>query len=194
VRVADDLCLRLRLRDELQLGYAHLRFLSIWCVLFGLKDKGLGKRANASLARFFMSVNLCLYRSSLGRERLSSRTLGGDHEVKSGGGEVLTSKVISARLAVAVAVPFATADEEINDVFGARFAVGDAVLPVEGCSLHKQPSGLCARDGFGELFDGAKFDHVCLLKIEIAEHTNTVLLKFVPFVIRQLEVEDSGGY
>ena len=74
-------------------------------------------------------------------------------------GEVLTSKVVSARLAVTVAVPFAVADKEINDVFSTRFTVGDAVLPVESCSLHKQSSGLCARDGFGELFDGAKFDH-----------------------------------
>jgi len=52
-------------------------------------------------------------------------------------------------------VPFAVADEEINDVFGA----GLAVLPVETCSLHEQPSGLCASDDFGELFDGAMFDH-----------------------------------
>ena len=85
---------------------------------------------------------------------------GGDYKMKSGGcGEVLTSKVVSARLAVAVTVSFAVADEEINDVFRARFAVGDAVLPVESCSLHKQSSSSCARDGFGELFDGAKFDH-----------------------------------
>jgi len=79
-----------------------------------------------------------LSRSAHGRERLSSCTLGGDYEMKSGGcGEVFTRKVISARLAVAVPVLFAVADKEINDVFGTRFTVGDAVLSVESCSLHK---------------------------------------------------------
>ena len=77
-----------------------------------------------------------------------------------GCGKVLTSEVVRSRLAVTVTVPFAVADEEINNVFGACFAVGDAILPVEACSLHEQSSGLCARDGFCELFDGAKFDHV----------------------------------
>jgi hypothetical protein len=67
--------------------------------------------------------------------------------------------MINTGFAVTVPVPFAVADEEINDVFGACFAVGDAVLPVESCSLHKQSSGLCARDGFSELFYRAKFDH-----------------------------------
>jgi len=76
-----------------------------------------------------------------------------------GCGKVLTSEVVRSRLAVTVTVPFAATDEEINDVLGARLAIGDAVLPVEACSLHKQPSGSCASDGFVELFDGAKFDH-----------------------------------
>jgi len=72
-----------------------------------------------------MCVDLYLSRSSHGRERLSSCTLGGDYEMKSGGGsEVLTSEVISSRFTVTVTVPFAVADEEINDVFGTRFAIG----------------------------------------------------------------------
>ena len=80
--------------------------------------------------------------------------------MKPGGcGEMFTSEVARSCLAVTVTIPFAVADEEINDIFGARFAVGDAVLPIENCSLHKQSSDSCARDGFGELFDGAKFDH-----------------------------------
>ena len=77
----------------------------------------------------------------------------------SGCGEVFTSKVVRSRLVSTVTVPFAITDEEINDVFGAGVAVGDAVLPVETCSLHEQPSVLCASDGLGELFDGAKFSH-----------------------------------
>lgn len=80
--------------------------------------------------------------------------------MKSGGcGEMLTSKVVRSRLTVTVTVPFAIADEEINDVLGTGLAVGDAVLPVETCSLHKQFSIFCASDGFGELFDGTEFDH-----------------------------------
>jgi hypothetical protein len=80
--------------------------------------------------------------------------------MKSGGcGEVFTSKVIRSRLTVTVTIPFAVTDEEINGVLGTRLAIGDAVLPVEARSLHKQISGSCARNGFDELFDGTKFDH-----------------------------------
>lgn len=64
--------------------------------------------------------------------------LGGDYKMKSGGyGEVLTSEIVRSHLASAVTVSFAVADEEINDVFSTRLAIGNAVLPVESCSLHK---------------------------------------------------------
>jgi len=145
-RVADDFRPWLWLRDELQLGYAHLRFLSILIAEIRVEGQRARRSVDAlRLAHFFVCVDLCLCRSAHGRERLSSCTLGGDYEMKSGGcGEVFTRKVISARLAVTVTVPFAVADEEINNVFSTRFAIGDAVLSVESCSLHKQSSGLRA--------------------------------------------------